>query len=281
MPAGPAPGSKSSVSYVRSATVVGDGTRLAATKDGTPVLLFDTETGKSLGELPFTIAPDDFPPRMASSKGGLLLLAGYQNDVVAVDAASMQVRYKLSGHRGQATAVAVSDVADVVATAPKPEIQPDLRPAEQDQTVHLWSLSSGAKLAELALKGSSVDALAFSRDGAQLAVVSGGAVHVFSVKDKTLLRNIVVHPMFSVFDAAFTADGKGLLTCQSHPVLWDLATGEVVRHFGPFNDLCHAIDVSPDGKFAVTTSMASDLKIWEIATGTFHRRLGIDVKPPR
>ena len=29
------------------------------------------------------------------------------------------------------------------------------------------------------------------------------------------------------------------------------------------------------------TSMASDLKIWDIATGTFDRRLGIDVKPPR
>ena len=32
---------------------------------------------------------------------------------------------------------------------------------------------------------------------------------------------------------------------------------------------------------AVTTSMGSDIRIWEVATGTFHRRLGRDVKPPR
>jgi WD40 repeat protein len=106
----------------------------------------------------------------------------------------------------------------------------------------------------------------------------GGTVHVYSVKDLRVTRAIVVHP-FAGFDVAFTADGKGLITCQSHPVLWDLATGDIVRHFGPFNDLCHSVDVSPDGKFVVSTSMASDVKIWEIATGVFHRRLGIDVKP--
>ena len=54
-----------------------------------------------------------------------------------------------------------------------------------------------------------------------------------------------------------------------------------MRHFGPFRELCHSVDLSPDGRFAVTTSMGSDLRIWEIATGTFYRRLGIDVHPRR
>ena len=124
-------------------------------------------------------------------------------------------------------------------------------------------------------------ALAFSRDGTQLAIVLGGAVHVYSVADRSLTRRIVVHPFASAFDAAFTADGKGLISCQSHPILWALETGNLVRHFGGWSDLCHSIDVSPDGRFAVTGSMGSDVRVWEIATGAFHRRFGLDVQPPR
>lgn len=282
MPPGAAPGSRSSVSYVRSAVFVGDGARIAATKDGYPVMLFETASGARVGDLPFTAPRTDsfsFPPRMATTKSGLLFLAGENDQVLAIDVAAASVRYRLPGHGERAFAVAVSESADLVATAAKTrdaKAGPDAA-----QRIYLWRLGTGEKLSELTPQGrSDSDALTFSRDGSQLAVLIGGTVHVYAVKDLTLTRSIVVHP-FAGFDVAFTADGTGLVTCQSHPILWDLASGEVVRHFGPFNDLCHSVDVSPDGKFVVSTSMASDLKIWEIATGKFYRRLGIDVKPPR
>ena len=276
------PAGTNEYSYVRSAVFVGDGKTIAAGKDRLPVQLYATESGEAQGTVPFSVSKESFfPPRMAVTANGLLFLAGDSDTVDAIDVAAKTARYKLAGHGKTATAVAVSEAADLVATAAAGE---EARGDGQGRPKqgYLWKLSSGENVAEFTIDGrSDPDGLAFSRDGAQLAVVSGGTVRVYTPADKKETQTIIVHPMFSVFDVAFTADGKQLITCQSHPALWDLATGKLVRHFGPFNDLCHSVDISPDGKYAVTTSMASDLKVWEIATGTFDRRLGIDVKPPR
>jgi WD40 repeat protein len=141
--------------------------------------------------------------------------------------------------------------------------------------VYLWRLSTGDKIGSFAPEGSSsIGVLAFSRDGAQLAVVRGGNVHIWSVADKRVTSTLKFPSTSTPFDVAFTADGAGLITCTTHPILWDIATAKRVRHFGPFMDLSHSVDVSPDGRFAVTTAMNSDLRIWEIATGTFYRRIG-------
>lgn len=276
------PAGTNDYSYVRSAVFVGDGKTIAAGKDTLPVQLYATDSGEAEGTVPFSVAKESFfPPRMAATANGLLFLAGDSDTVDAIDVAAKSARYKLAGHGKKATAVAVSEAGDLVATAaPGEEARGDEK--GRPHQVFLWKLGTGEKVAEITIDGrSDPDRLRFSRDGAQLAVVSGGTVRVYATTDRKVTQTLIVHPMFSVFDAAFTADGKGLITCQSHPALWDLATGKIVRHFGPFNDLCHSVDISPDGKYAVTTSMASDLKVWEIATGTFDRRLGIDVKPPR
>ena len=266
---GPVPG------IVRSAIFVGDEKKIAVAADAQPISLYDVASGHLIATVPFKkIDPNESnPPYMAATSSGLLLLAGNADDVVAFDTAAMVERYRLPGHKPNATAVAVSETAGLVATGAEFK--------DAIARVSLWKLDTGEKVADFEANGDRrPSALAFSRDGAQLAVVLGGVVNVYAVADKSLTRTIVVHPFASAFDAAFTADGKGLISCQSHPILWDLATGKLVRHFGGLSDLCHSIDVSPDGRFAVTGSMGSDVRVWEIETGSFYRRLGIDVHPP-
>lgn len=259
---------------VNSVTFVGDGSLVAAASTDNQVRLIDVATGEIVASLAVaTERPLDFPGEIAATTGGLLFIGGFKADVDAIDAGTRAVRYRLPGHLAEATAIAVSEAADLVATAAssafaEPEMPPNPR-------VQLWRLSTGEKLAEFVPEGDPRPSkLAFSHDGAELAIVSGGFVHIYSVADKRIAKTISVHPVSSPFDVAFTADGKGLITCTTHPVLWDLATAQRVRHFGPFTDLCHSVDVSPDGRFAVTTSMSSELRIWEVATGTFYRRLG-------
>lgn len=266
---------------VRRVTFVGDETRIAASSDENPVRLFDVASGEMIAEFPFVHPrPDDTTaPRVAATTNSLLLIAGYRDDVEAIDAGTRALRYRLTGHDAEATAIAVSEAADLVATGGSDGIAGQR--VESNTRVYLWRLSTGEKIADMLLGNSRPEALAFSRDGSQLAVISHDTVQIYSVTDKRVTQTIKVHPFYGFFDAAFTADGKGLMTCRSHPQLWDLATGKLVRHFGPFNDLCHSVDVSPDGRFAVTTSMGSDIRVWEIATGAFYRRLGVDVHPPR
>jgi WD40 repeat protein len=107
-----------------------------------------------------------------------------------------------------------------------------------------------------------------------------GQVYVYATADKKLIKKVLVYPTFGSFEVAFTADGQKLLIGQRHAQLWDIATGKRVHHFGPFSDLCHSLDVSPDGRYLVTGHIGSDGRIWDIATGTFHRRLGKNVRPP-
>jgi len=75
----------------------------------------------------------------------------------------------------------------------------------------------------------------------------------------------------------FTAGGKAIIGGVTHAMLTDLASGKRIHQFGPFNDNFHAADVSPDGKYLVTGHLGSHVRIWEIETGTFYRRLGKNV----
>lgn len=257
--------------YVRHAAFLDAGKTVAATSDSKPVEFFDAVAGTKASEFAFLPAKQDraFAPHIASANG-LLFVAGANDELVAYDPLAKEVKFKVDGHTPEAGGVAASDAAKVGASSASLGL------------VYLWRLDAGKEVKSVQLPPEQrAGKLAFSRDGKKLAVLAGGIVYIYTVPELQLARTILVHPRFSVFDAAFTADGKGLLVCRSHLVLWDLETGKIVRHYGPFNDLCHSVDVSPDGTKAITTSMASDIKLWDIATGTFERRFGIDVRPPR
>jgi WD40 repeat protein len=262
---------------VRSVIFIGDGTRVAAASDRNPVRLIELASGNIVTNFP--VVSDDSSGTIAATTGGLLFIGGHTDTVDAIDTNTKAARYRLPGHQMEASAIAISETAGLVATAAsslhaKPE-------KKQRPRVQLWRLNTGEKVAEFEPeRDPRPGPLAFSRDGAQLAVVSGGLVHIYSVPDKRITKTLTLHAGASPFAVAFTVDGKGLFTGTTHPILWDLATGKRVRHFGPFTDLCHSVDISPDGRFVLTTSAGSDLRIWEIATGTFYRRLGINVHPP-
>ena len=127
----------------------------------------------------------------------------------------------------------------------------------------------------------SANEMAFSRDGKQLVAAVNGQAYVYATATKQLISKVLVYPpSFDYVHVAFTADGKRLIAGRRHAQLWDIATGKRLHHFGPFVDLLHTVDVSPDGKYLVTSHIGSDARIWEIDTGTFFRRLGKNVDPP-
>lgn len=260
---------------VRAARFVDDGRLLAVSADAHPVRIFDVASGEPLAEVPYA-HPDpewDMPPLIETTARGLIVLGGWGGDLVVYDVEAKAERYRLPGIPREYPRFAVSESAGFLATT---------APAnERSVFVQLRKLDTGALIWEAEAEGErSAYSIAFSRDGERLAVGVRGTAYLYATRDNKLINTVLVYPTFGSFEVAFTADGQRLITALRHAQLWDIVTGKRLHHFGPFSDLCHSLDVSPDGKHLVTGHMGSDGRIWDIDSGTFFRRLGKNVYPP-
>jgi len=270
------PGTKTdSPVYVRAVRFLGDGRSLVVAADAHPVRIFDVGSGDPVAEVPYT-QPDPeraIPPFIATTATGRVVLWGYGGDLVAYDTKAKAERYRLPGIANHLPRFSVSEAGGFLATTAPGK--------DRSVFVQLRKLETGEPIWQAEAEGaSSADSMTFSQDGKRLAVAVHGQAYVYATADKNLIKKVLVYPTFGDFDIAFTADGRKLIsTAKRHAQLWDIATGKRVRHFGPFSDVCHSVDVNPEGRYLVTSHMGSDGRIWEIETGAFYRRLGKNVRP--
>lgn len=271
-------------SHVRFVRFLGDGSLLVVAADTHPVRIFDVASGKPVAEVPYAQPDpnDKLPPTIATTASGLVVLGGYGGELVGYDTKAKAQRYRLPAIANDYPIFAVSETAGLLATAAPGIVDGVPKARDRSVLVQLRKLETGELVWKAEAKGGpSANSMAFSRDGKRLAVAVDGEVHVYATADRKLINKVVVYPTFGSGTVAFTADGQRLVSGHRHAQLWDISTGKRVLHFGPFSDGYHAVDVSPDGKYLVTGHMGSDGRIWDIATGSFHRRLGKDVHPPR
>jgi WD40 repeat protein len=253
---------------VVAARFLDGGRSIVVAADGHPIRIFDLATGIAANEIPH---PDPNWLRIATSANGLVMFEE-RGDIVAYDAKAKSERYRIPASRDGR--VAISDGAGLLAIA---------LPGERGHIrVQGFELETGKSVWSFDVKTTSdrdnmPGTIALSRDGRLLAVDIRELVLVYDVASKKPVTRIP-HPYYSGMSLSFTADGKAIIWGRTHAMLTDIATGKRIRPFGPFSDLLHAADVSPDGKYLVTGHLLrSDGRIWEIGTGTFYRRLGKDV----
>jgi WD40 repeat protein len=257
-----------------------DGKRLAAAADGHPVQIVSLDTGEVLKTIG-TRSTRDYPfgQLLAMSKSGLLFVSNDDRTAIeALETESFTPKFRLSLPLRTIQSVAVSDAAGLIATGIEPGTMAN---RDTEGRVIFWRAETGEKVADFSTGKESPGAIAFSGEGKRVAVAAGGTALIWSLSERKLVQSIEVDPTLWIFGLALNRDGSQLITCRSHPQLWDVATGKMMLHFGPFTDACHSVALDPQELYAVTTSMGSDLRIWEVATGTFHRRLGRNVKAPQ
>jgi WD40 repeat protein len=159
--------------------------------------------------------------------------------------------------------------------------------ASQDNTVKLWDLATGKDIRTF--KGNSsgdiprIYSVAFAPDGRSAL---SGAFDTLSLWDVTTgkeIRSFYGARDFSyVQSVAFAPDGRTALSgswtkdpncpgemCESEDgrlLLWDVATGKLVRSFGDNLATVYSVAFAPDGR-TVLSAIGLTVKLWDVSTG--------------
>jgi WD40 repeat protein/DNA-binding SARP family transcriptional activator len=140
-----------------------------------------------------------------------------------------------------------------------------------DGRLRLWDVSTGEKLQDrLGPEHGLIDAIAFSPDGARLAVAShNGNVWLFRYAEDS--QDLLLSASISerAFSLAFSHDGSKLATVGDGGVakVWDAETGEPITTMTGPKGLGYDVVFSLDGAHLFTAGTSEVVTVWDAAPG--------------
>lgn len=138
--------------------------------------------------------------------------------------------------------------------------------------VKVWDVGRlGGRLSDMITR-----AIAFSRDGRQIAAIYGDDGKTTSIVDVADRRErLRLAPPEKICSAVFSPDGKQLATGQEHGSMtfWDSRTGVKAREFKPHASAVNPVAFSPDGSLIATGSADMTVELWD--SRTFLKRMDL------
>jgi WD40 repeat protein len=230
-----------------------DGSRLATAAIDGPgrVRIWNADTGELLLELKKDNKRVD---AVAFSPDGMVLATtSYDKTARLYDARTGEERRVLPGHNDHVVGVAFSPDGGRLATR------------TGDGTVRLWDAGTGQLL--LQLKGVAMGALAFSPDGARLAI-AGGTVAVWDARTGQQLLEQKGHTDGATA-VAFSPDGARLATAGRDGTvrIWDARAVDQPLVFKGHTSFVQAVVFSRDGTRLATAGADTTARVWDAQTG--------------
>jgi WD40 repeat protein len=144
--------------------------------------------------------------------------------------------------------------------------------------------ATGDVVSQSTVQTGKVTALAFSRDGEQLAVASSmpgssGEVYLYHVSanlSDVKSEHVLSAHKDAILDIVFSPDGKALATTGYDRLikLWNVTAGKEIRTLKDHSDAVYGLAFSPDGRLLASAAADRAVKVWEVATGTRLYTLG-------
>jgi WD40 repeat protein len=137
--------------------------------------------------------------------------------------------------------------------------------------IKIWDAVNGREIKTFSGYGEVV----FSPDEKQILSVTGDTIKIWDAANGQEIKNLVGVNYAS--SAAFSPDGKQILSGGRPAQLWDAASGREIRNF-PWNANwgLSFVSISPDGEQAIWGGW-STLELWDITTGREIRTFPVDV----
>ena len=279
-----------------------DSTRIAVSHDGNRILaggggklrIVDAVTGqdiRTISGILNSLNAVAFSPDAKRVIAGL----GYGSDAAAPDwgkikmwdASSGQLLMTFRGHGGGVSKPAFKGVGAVafwpdgtrVVTGGSADGAPTNAPIGNGK-LRFWDPATGQLLRNVNAQYYDVTSLAISRDGLLIATGSGydpitqgtlitsiQTLRIWDAKTGRLLHSI--GPNAQVNAVAFSPDGRQVLSGSddNQLILWDSASGAVVRRFDGHSGSITAVTFSADGAQVLSASGDGTVRIWNRGTG--------------
>jgi len=248
-----------------------DGTRMATTSvDGT-VRVWDSRTGES--EIVFEV-PGAEPLIPVFSWDGSRLAASSFDGVVRVwDLESEDLIWELSPPDGttQTLNLEFSPDGSLLAVAPSEQ------GGDGPYGAHVWDMTTGALVANLADHSLAVKDVGFTPDGSRLLTGSfDTTVKEYDTESWELLRTFY-GAGDSILDLQISADGTVVAISGTQMALvFDLATFEVTDSLSGHVGIVDGVDLSPDGRLLLTGGAHDgSTRLWDISDEASYELLAL------
>jgi WD40 repeat protein len=203
---------------------------------------------------------------IAITADGRYAVACFSDTIKVFDLDTGREHLSLRGHR-----------ADVVAVAAIGQF-PGALSFSEDGIMMTWDLENGDKTqADLDMSYFLEEGgfpISFSEDGNKYVVHSGDTLKEINAETGQELCAIGVGPGF----VAAACDGRRAISCfnpnasmrgeLSGMIVWDLENGQKLRTLEGHKGRIRGVSLSPDGRWAVSSSDDGTIRVWDVASGS-------------
>ena len=247
-------------SSVESASFSPDGKRIVSISDDNTIRIWDSQTGKQIGQL-----PEGHTKKVSSASfspdGKHIVSASYDKTIRIWDTqTSKQIGQPFEGHTRPVNSVSFSPDGKRIVSA------------SSDNTIRIWDTQTGKQIGK-PLEGHTDHVLSasFSPDGKRIVSASSdNTIRIWDAQTGKQVGRPLTGHTYLIYSVSFSPDGKLIVSASRDETvrIWDAKTGwQIGQPLKGHTNSVSTASFSPDGKLIVSASYDNTIRIWDALTG--------------